>query len=280
MKNSGPAYELAGWPIRSVRERMTHRKIAGGLCGVMIAAGLGASAVAAHPPPVPASPSVARACRTHVVQGRKVPPPLVRSARAPNPLLLSHVGVLRRPAIAADRISLGQLNLRPVERPFEVLAVYVRYVRVVTGPAGARIALIPARVCFPSVLSFPGRPHIRLAPADWLLMKALSGPSSPGPPLGAKARQIASSGATVVFYNDSTHSATRVQIVPNGVARIVYRFPCRCRRSSVTATVHGNVAIANPTPQRNPTRTLWYNAAGKLIRTLHPPVGFAGAPAH
>jgi hypothetical protein len=69
-------------------------------------------------------------------------PPLVKSAAVPS-ALVALVGLLRTPATPDDHIDLTQFD----RAPWIVTSVYVRYIRVLDGPRGARIALVPARIC-------------------------------------------------------------------------------------------------------------------------------------
>src|ERR1035441_2440143 len=238
----------------------------------LFAAGLtsGTSAAARYVPRAlpgtPSSVSVAPACRDRTIDGREVVPPLVKSNASPSSSITSQVGLLRQPATAADRV-----NLRWFDRwPYEAITVYVRYIRVVEGPQGARIAILPARICsLPH--PFPPPKHVRLVPTLVLLMQVLSSPRPYRPTvLVGTATNIGNGQANGYLDNPVPQGKTGLllTVVPSSVARVVFHFPGH--PSSATVAIHGNVGIANPTPQLFPTSATWYAANGRVIRTLHP----------
>jgi hypothetical protein len=227
-------------------------------------------ASSAKPPQIPAvgsqniTASNAPGCRFKATRkDAMVLPPLVQSEAAPG-ALVSLVGLLRTPATAGDRIDLKQFN----RAPWIVLSVYVRYIRVVDGPLGARIALVPARICG-EVLSSPNARPVQVAPHDVLLMQALSNPPSRrgtvyvGTPAdirsGAADPSLATSGAP--------RTSVKLTIVPDGVARVVFSYPGH-QPSSATATIHDNVGISSPVPASMPSTTTWYANNGSIVRTF------------
>jgi hypothetical protein len=206
--------------------------------------------------------SNAPGCRFKATRERAIVlPPLVQSEAAPSSLV-SLVGLLRTPATPGDRIDLKQFN----RAPWTVLAVYVRYIRVVDGPRGARIALIPATICG-EILSSPNAGPVRAAPHDVLLMQVLSNPPSLRETVYAGTASDIRAGAANPSLANARPPRTSLQatIVPGEVARVVFSYPGH-HPSSATATIRDNVGIANPVPQHIPATTTWYAKNGTVIR--------------
>jgi hypothetical protein len=113
------------------------------------------------------------ACRFEQTRTRTVLPPLIKSDAAPSGSLLKQAAFFRQPSTASDRI-----NLKTFDRwPDEVLTVYVRYMRVVTGPSGTRIAVVPSVVCACAGGKPPGpSTYPEPSPHQILLMQVLSTP--------------------------------------------------------------------------------------------------------
>jgi hypothetical protein len=222
----------------------------------------------APPPRIPAgsrpniTASNAPGCRfKQTRKGAMVLPPLVQSQAAPS-ALVSLVGLLRTPATAADRIDLNRFN----RSPWIVLSVYVRYIRVVDGPDGTRIAIIPTQICG-EIVSSPNAGPVRVAPHDVLLMQILSNPTSRDGAVyvGSVADIRAGAADPSLATSGAPRTSVKLTIVPDGVARVVFSFPGH-RPSSATATIHDNVGISSPVPSYMPSTTTWYASNGTVIR--------------
>jgi hypothetical protein len=243
---------------------------------VIVAAGLtrrsshAPTGAAPHPPPHFVHPivSTAPACRL-INNGPVGLPPLIESHASPSGSLLSLLGLLRQPATAADQVSLRGFN----RWPQGVLAVYTRYTRVVQGSNGARIAILPARICEDIMFTRASRQpagRIVLAPHDALLMQVLSNPPTrPTVEMGT-ATDIRNGQANPGLGNTAPRGSwLQTTVVPDGVARVVFQFtPPFRHRYTVTLPIHNNVGIASPLPPHWPTITTWYAANGQVIRTF------------
>ena len=202
---------------------------------------------------------------------RTVLPPLIESDRAPGASLLAQAAFLRQPSTGTDRF-----NLKAFDRwPDEVIAVFVRYIRVVSGPANTQVAVVPSVICAWTQGRPPGRStYPEPSPHQILLMQVLSTPREVPPPtidLGTAA-DIPRGWANGYIDNPLPvgRSGLIVSVVPSGVARIVLRFPGH-HPAVVSMSISENIGIANPVPQFLPSIIKWYAANGRLIRTFHPP---------
>jgi hypothetical protein len=174
--------------------------------------------------------------------------------------LVSLVGALRKPATPGDAV-----NLREFTGGADgVLEVYARYIRVVAGPHGERIALIPARVCNPTQAAGRSPDH---GPQVALLIATLS-PAQVRTVSVGTADDIRAARANPLFGGwVSRNTRVEVTIVPDGVTRVVFHCPGQQPANSV-AVVHWNVGIANPVCKSGPSSATWYSASGKAIRTI------------
>ncbi|MEA2146427.1 MAG: hypothetical protein QOG59_2014, partial [Solirubrobacteraceae bacterium] len=102
-----------------------------------------------------------------------------------------------------------------------------------------------------------------------LLMQVLSRPPSNRPTVYAGTAADIRTGSANPSLGDLQPPQTTLQatIVPNGVARVVFSYPGQ-RPSSATATIRGNVGIANPVPPLTPSTTTWYAKNGSVIRSF------------
>jgi hypothetical protein len=232
---------------------------------IVIAATTRERPVAPAARPVGPVVSTASKCRLRNTGDRAVLQALVRSKASPSAALVSQVGVLRQQATTADHVNLRQLD----RWPYEVLAVYMRYIRVLSGPHGARIALLPASVCS-SPLPAPFPTRIRPVPHDVLLMQIISNPASFRPTIYVGTGADIPAGQANGYLDNPVpqgKSGVRLLIVPDGVVRVVLRY--QGHRPAATIPIHGNVGIANPVPQLTPIRTTWYSPNGRVIRTFN-----------
>ncbi len=203
----------------------------------------------------------ARACAVKRERNDFVLAPLIKTAAAPSQALLSQAAFLRRPAGLEDRF-----DLRFLDRwPDEVVAVYVRYIRVISGPHNARVAIMPALIC-----SRNGALENHRPPIESLMMVALS-----TPPHFPRVTSLLGTAADIRNGTARAFSGTSlpllwVSVVPDGVAKVVLRIPGH-HRAVVSITIHDNVGIARPVPGYAPASITWYAPDGKPVRTFHPP---------
>ncbi len=195
------------------------------------------------------------------------PPVNVRSAlppttdATPSRSLLSLLGVLRRPATAADRVSLRGLVYSPIT------AIYARYVRVVSDAAGERFALVPAQICGKqSGGLYPARPPGTAAsprPRDAIFIIVLRAPT-PRALFNAGGASEIQAGRSIGQWWPEGDGSLIATVVPDGVGRVVFAFGSRHREVSVT--VRDNLGIARPSPGVLPKASTWYAANGPVIR--------------
>ena len=173
------------------------------------------------------------------------------------------LGLLRRPASAADRVDLRRFN----RGPWETITLYVRYIRVRSGQRHARIAILPATICnLPTTIPPPKR--LRVAPTQVLLMLVLSnpGPSRPTILVGT-ASDIRSAEANPGLDTVSPRGWLQATVVPDGVARVVMHFtPPFLHHYTVSMVIHANVGIVVRKADYAPTTVSWYAADGHLMR--------------
>jgi hypothetical protein len=220
---------------------------------------------------------------------------------SPAKALLSILGVLRRPAMPADRLS-------PNESLGMPMAVYAGATRRSLVAHGVSYYLIPARQdpsagqpsasCFaaqqaalgralptiPAALRAPTRALqarmidydrrlITQPPQDVICLATLAH-NSGGASCGETAAAI---GRGVPSLQEDGNSHTVSGLVPDGVASVTLRFPASAGHPavSVTAPVSGNVFAARVTRTADVTRVaptiVWRSAQGGTIRTISQP---------
>lgn len=218
---------------------------------------------------------------------------------APGRALLSTLGLLRRPATAADRLparALGQEGVAPyagaARRALTVrhTAYYIVPIRETTaGEAPPQRcfslqvqALQRALPTIPAALRSPTREiqaasiaYIRTLltgpPQDAICQVTVSGTSSSSD-CGEQLQAIQHGG--VPGDDNGTYSG----VVPDGVASVTLRFPPSTHRaaSSVTGTVHNNVYVvraAAAVPGKLPAvpTVIWHAADGQVLKTIRQP---------
>ena len=262
------AYIVAGRTVRNILALLASVAVSAVIVGCGTAS-TSSSAPAAAPRQKPSSSqrvstvvSVAPACRYKTVNRRRIPPPLTRTNAPPTRSLLSLLRVLRRPATAADRVDLRFFN----RWPYEAITLYVRYIRVQSGPGHARIAIMPATICsLPTTLPPPKR--VRLVPTDVLLMQVLSNPLPHPTILVGTASDIRNGRANPGLDNVSPPGWLQATVVPDGVARVVMHFtPPFLHHYTAQMTIHDNIGIAIRKPAYSPTSVYLYSADRRLVR--------------
>jgi hypothetical protein len=220
---------------------------------------------------------------------------------SPAKALLSILGVLRRPAMPADRLS-------PNESLGMPMAVYAGATRRALVAHGVSYYLIPARQdpsagqpstsCFaaqqaalvralptiPAALRAPTRAlqarmiafdrRLISQPPQDVICLATYAQNSGGASCGGTAGTIAR-GASSLQEDGNSHTVSG--LVPDGVASVTLRFPAAGGRPAraVTTAVHGNVfavraAVPTTQAEAEPIEVL-RSANGRVIRTITPP---------
>jgi hypothetical protein len=213
-----------------------------------------------------ASSSGLAACGGSVVHGRLVFPPVVMSDARPENGLLSILRTFRQPATAGDHIDLSKLN----RWEDDDLTVFKRYVRVMTGERGAQVAILPTTICARAGgLLNPDSPPARLLQVvELVILKPAPNNSPLLTPILVGTPADIRSGTTFsgLFISGGGSDMT---VVPNGVARVYMHFtPPFSHHYSVTEAIHNNVGIAVDRPGFAPTTIIWYDRAGRRIKTI------------
>jgi hypothetical protein len=189
--------------------------------------------------------------------------PSTTSEAAPDPAILATLGVLRRPAVAADvppldpSISLGE-------------GIYVKYSRLARTVAGTAYYLIPvAKGC---------------ASLGEEVVEESRGPGPFGGVGGETLAEIKQ--GTGLSIKVSNTGSTVWGVVPDGVATVVLTYvrPAthrtkRHRALKASVPVLNNVFVAKfsfitthtVNAGVNPTTIVWRSAKGTVIRRIHPP---------
>ena len=211
------------------------------------------------------SVSRARACRPrHTPSGL---PPLVDSSASPGPALQSILTLAREPGNGTGVASLGAFDRDPVG----VLTVYRRYIRIVAGEKGTKLAFFPAVVCNQVQTSPAGRnpPRMRIAPAEAIVMLVLSNPGLHPAILAGTPATILNGPADPGLDLPDQRGWIQATVVPDGVARVVMHFtPPFLHHYTVTMMIQHNIGVAVRKPDYTPTTVYWYAADGHLIKTF------------
>ena len=226
-----------------------------------------AAVAAAVPKPVNPKVIVSGECR-RVYNTSVAPrlPSLVATDAAPGPQLRSILSIARRPATGD-----GLAQIRGFDRwPLPVLTVFRRYIRIVNGGRGTRLAFFPVVFCnqTSSGPAFTRSEVIRITPVQAMFMVVLSnpGPSRPGI-LAGTAATIRNGPALPGLDLANMHGWIQATVVPDGVARVVMHFtPPFIHHYTATATIHDNIGVIVRNPDYTPTTVSWYAAGGRLIR--------------
>jgi len=193
-------------------------------------------------------------------------PSLLATDAAPGSQLRSILSIARQPA-AGD----GLAQIRGFDRwPLPVLTVFKRYIRIVNGERGTRLAFFPVVFCnqTSSGPAFTPSEVIRIAPVQAMFMVVLSnpGPSRPGI-LAGTAATIRNGPALPGLDLATGHGWIQATVVPDGVARVVMHFtPPFIHHYTATAMIHDNIAVIVRKGGYMPTTVSWYAPNGHLIR--------------
>jgi hypothetical protein len=199
------------------------------------------------------------ACRT------QRPPGLATDDAAPGAQLRSILSIARRPATGPGLSGVGSFD--PATPP--VLSVFARYIRIVKGERGTRLAFFPALVCGQTQSGPLTSPStiVRVRPEQAMVMVVLSNPQPHPDVLVGTAATIRSGPALPGLDLPKSHGWIQATVVPDGVARVVMHFtPPFLHHYTATATVHDNIGIIVRKPDYTPTTVAWYAADGHLIR--------------
>jgi hypothetical protein len=218
--------------------------------------------------PVPVNPTQPRVTTAPGCRLRGTPPryePLVMSDGAPDAQLRSLLSLARDPA-SVDAAA----AIRGFDRaPLNIQTVFRRFIRLVDGERGVRVAFFPAVFCQQTDFGsgFPPT-RIHIAPAQGIVMIPLQG----HPLVTATTASTASlirSGFALPGQGRIGGGWIQAAIVPDGVAKVVMHFtPPFLHHYSATAPIHDNIGIVVRRPDYTPTSVSWYDAAGRLIRTF------------
>ena len=218
--------------------------------------------------PVPTTPvepkvTASPACRPRGPHGGL--PPLSMSDSAPSTQLGSILSMAREPA-PSD----GTAAVRGFDRyPLDVLTVFRRFIRVVNGERGERVAFFPAVFCQQTDLgtAFPPT-RIRITAEQGIIMLPLD-QSPKTTAVTVSTASLIRSGFALPGLDSTNRQWIQAVIVPDGVAKVVMHFtPPFLHHYSATAPIHDNVGIVVRRPDYTPTSVSWYAADGHLIRTF------------
>jgi hypothetical protein len=194
-------------------------------------------------------------------------PPLVQTDVAPGSQLGSILSIARQPAADGGLAQVGPFDRDPVE----VVAVFRRYIRIVNGERGTRLAFFPAIVCnrTESGPSFSPSATVRVNPEEAMVMVVLSNPPPRTAILVGTAATIRSGAALPGLDLPNSRGWIQATVVPDGVARVVMHFtPPFLHHYTAAAAIHNNIGIIVRKPDYTPTTVSWYAANGHLIHTF------------
>jgi hypothetical protein len=195
-------------------------------------------------------------------------PPAKSLQGRPSRSLLAILGVLRRPAVAADAIHIFQGGF--------TRGVFVRYIRRARVADGGRYYLYPVIVGECGTRERPHQGIMELA-QNVDIGHGLIGGSGGG---GETAREIEQGRAAGSGPPGSSTSATVTMVVPDGVAAVTLRYPAG-RASGYSPKISPAVTLtAKPVenlllvrvPRSNPlgrATMVWRGPRGRVIKTLH-----------
>lgn len=186
----------------------------------------------------------------------------------PSRSLLSILGVLRRPATAADAGS------GIAARGF-ISGVFVRYIRLARVVDGSPYYIYPGIVGGCGTGETPHEGIMELA-TNVDLGHGLTGGTGGG---GATASQIEQGRDASSSTPGSSASSTVTMVVPDGVAKVTFRYPAGRASGysprispafTITTAAVGNLAVAT-LPRGNPLQRgtiIWRSADGRVIKTF------------
>lgn len=247
--------------------------VTAGVAAIILGTGLihgrSSSTTGHHPQPSPTSITGPTATTVTAVgacrQPPGRPPRLIMSDAAPEPKLANILSIAREPAPGDGATAIQGFN----RYPLDVLTVFRRFIRIVNGERGVRIAFFPVVFCqqTSSGRGFPPS-RIRLAPAQGIVMLPLQGREKT-PAIGASTPSAILAGSALPGLGRANNRGwIQAAIVPDGVAKVVMQFtPPFLHHYTATASVHDNVAVVVRDPDYTPTTVRWYAADGHLLHT-------------
>lgn len=192
-------------------------------------------------------------------------PPVAMSDGAPSPPLSSILSMAREPAGTDGTAAIRGFN----RAPLNVLTVFRRFIRIVNGERGERVAFFPAVFCAQTDLgsAFPPT-HIRITAEQGIIMLPLD-ETPKTTALTVSTPSLIRSGFALPGLDSTNGQWIQGVVVPDGVAKVVMHFtPPFLHHYSATAVIHDNVGIVVRRPDYTPTTVSWYAADGHLIRTF------------
>jgi hypothetical protein len=218
--------------------------------------------------PVPGTPIQPKVTTAPACRLRGSPPryePLVMSDGAPSAQLRSILSMAR--VLAPGD---GAAAIRGFDRaPLNVQTVFRRFIWVVDGERGVRVAFFPAVFCRQTDFGagFPPA-RIRIAPVQGIVMVPLQ-----GHPLvtavSVSTAALIRSGFALPGLDRIVGGWIQAVIVPDGVAKVIMHFtPPFLHHYSAAVVIHHNIGIVVRRPDYTPTSVSWYAADGHLIRTF------------
>ncbi|MGO9971614.1 MAG: hypothetical protein ACLP01_02040 [Solirubrobacteraceae bacterium] len=187
-------------------------------------------------------------------------PPLQYTNAAPDWSLRAILGMAPTPSSGPGRSALGAFD----RWPWEVLILFSRYIRIIDGEHGTRVAFFPALICNPQRNGIP-----KQTSKQAIMMVALSLAQPHAAILGGTAAMISDGAALPGTDLDKQQGWIQAVIVPDGVATVRMQFtPPFLHHYTVQVPIHDNIGIAVRKPDYTPTIVSWYAADGRLIRTF------------
>jgi hypothetical protein len=219
----------------------------------------------------------------------------------PGAALLSTLGVLRRAATPADRLSAQQRT----EAIGQLTGVYVRFirrVRVLDGVSywivpmhGMSVGTVPSAACLQAeqtalrreLTRIPARLRAGTAALAGSLFALAKRESRPTDAIcfvtlsrGSSGSSCGETPAAIASGNDAPQDDGNVisDVVPSGVTTVTLHYAAADRQLAltVTGTVVGNVfavRIAHLAPARQPDRVIWRSSRGSVIKTMQATAG-------
>lgn len=191
-------------------------------------------------------------------------PPVAMSDAAPSPQLSSILTMAREPA-STD----GTAAIRGFDRaPLNVLTVFRRFIRIVNGERGERVAFFPAVFCQQTDLGsgFPPK-RIRITAVQGIITLPLD-QTPKTPAVTVSTPSLIRSGFALPGLDTTNRQWIQAVVVPDGVAKVVMHFtPPFLHHYSATAVIRDNIGVVVRRPDYIPTTVSWYAADGHLIHT-------------
>jgi len=177
------------------------------------------------------------------------------SNSAPSAKLLSTLGVLRRAKAPSDALPTSFSGPPPLGE-----GLYVNYIRRARVVAGTSYYVIPVK----------NAGHTDRCPRTEEAFLTGIGPTGISGSIGASQAEIARGEAVGTVGSDRASVVSG--IVPDGVAKVILRYPTSPRRRGiiVTAVPSENVFVASVSRGASSPRTIvWRSVSGTTLKTIH-----------